>query len=51
MEVLALGPRGDLESLLDDLRRGPSEAEVSSVDAPGRRPMIRRCHGFEIRWD
>ncbi|MBM3135668.1 MAG: acylphosphatase [Chloroflexi bacterium] len=32
VEVLAEGPRPDLESLLALLRRGPSEAEVERVD-------------------
>ena len=51
VEVLAVGPRGDLESLLDDLRRGPSESEVSSVDAAwSAGDAADGYHGFEIRW-
>jgi acylphosphatase len=52
VEVLAVGPRGDLESLLDDLRRGPSESEVSSVDAAwSERVAGASYRGFEVRWD
>jgi acylphosphatase len=50
VEVLAMGPRRDLESLLDDLRRGPSESEVSSVDAAWA--VVEAgdgFHGFEVR--
>ena len=51
VEVLAVGPRGDLESLLDDLRRGPSESEVSSVDAAWTVGEAGDgYHGFEVRW-
>jgi acylphosphatase len=51
VEVLAVGPRGDLESLLEDLRRGPSESEVSSVDAAWTEGRAGdRGPGFEIRW-
>jgi acylphosphatase len=51
VEAVAVGPRGDLEALLEDLRRGPSESEVSSVDAAwtGEAPGDA-CQGFEIRW-
>lgn len=52
VEVLAVGPRGDLESLLDDLRRGPSESEVSSVDAAWTDGVAGGGpRGFEVRWD
>lgn len=37
VEVLAEGPRSAVEALLADLYRGPSEAEVSSVDVNWRR--------------
>jgi acylphosphatase len=51
VEVLAVGPRGDLESLLDDLRRGPSESEVSSVDAEWADGVAGDGYrGFEVRW-
>jgi acylphosphatase len=51
VEVLAMGPRRELESLLDDLRRGPSESEVSSVDAAWTvNEAEDGCHGFEVRW-
>ncbi len=52
VEVQAVGPRGDLESLLEDLRRGPSESEVSSVDAAWTTvEAAGGSQGFEIRWD
>ena len=51
VEVLAMGSRSDLESLLDDLRRGPSESEVSSVDAAWTVGGAGGgYHGFEVRW-
>jgi acylphosphatase len=51
VEVLAMGPRRDLESLLDDLQRGPSESEVSSVDAAWTLgDSGDSYHGFEVRW-
>ncbi len=52
VEVTAVGPRGDLETLLEDLRRGPSESEVSSVDvAWAAAGSSAGGQGFEIRWD
>lgn len=38
VECVAEGPRAALESLLDDLRRGPGGAEVSSVDSQWEPP-------------
>jgi len=49
VEVVAEGPRPAVEALLADLHRGPSEAEVSSVDA-----SWRKAQGifttFEVRY-
>lgn len=33
VEVVAEGPKGELEALLHQLRRGPTYAEVAAVDA------------------
>ena len=38
VEVIAEGPRHDLERFLDDLRRGPSSAHISAVDIDWRTP-------------
>jgi acylphosphatase len=48
VECLAEGPRGALERLLDDLRRGPGLAEVQSVDVDWR-PPAGDLRGFEVR--
>lgn len=47
VEVVAQGPRADLEALLVELQRGPSESEVSSVDHSWDRPKAY-YRGFEI---
>lgn len=49
VEVLAQGPRLALESLLAQLRRGPSAADVSTVDVDWNEPTTH-LHGFHIRW-
>jgi acylphosphatase len=49
VEVVAQGPRRDLEVLLSELQRGPSESEVSSVDYAWR-PARNRYLGFDIRY-
>lgn len=38
VEVIAEGPRHDLERLADDLRRGPSSAHITAVDIDWRTP-------------
>ncbi len=38
VEVVAEGPRHDLERLADDLRRGPSGAHVTAVETDWRTP-------------
>ncbi len=38
VEVIAEGPRHDLERFLDDLRRGPSSAHITAVDTDWRTP-------------
>ena len=38
VEVIAEGPRHDLERLADDLRRGPSSAHVTAVESDWRTP-------------
>jgi acylphosphatase len=48
VECLAEGPRGALDRLLDDLRRGPGLAEVQSVDVDWR-PPTGDLHGFQVR--
>ena len=49
VEVVAQGPREDLEALLTELQRGPSEAEVSSVDRSWAKPDVH-YRGFEIAY-
>jgi acylphosphatase len=48
VECLVVGPRPDLERLLDDLHRGPGLAEVESVDVDWR-PPAHDLRGFEVR--
>ena len=49
VEVLAQGPEPDLDALLADLQRGPSESEVSSVDHRWAQPAAL-YRGFEITY-
>jgi acylphosphatase len=49
VEVLAQGPRSTLESLLTELRRGPSAAEVSDV-AVRWGESSTPFRGFHVRW-
>ncbi len=49
VEVLAQGPRPDVESLLGDLHRGPSEAQVSLVDIAWKQTQ-RDLVGFDLRY-
>jgi acylphosphatase len=48
VEVMAEGPRADLEMLLADLRRGPRMASVEGVDASWQE-AAGAFQGFEIR--
>jgi acylphosphatase len=48
VECLAEGPKGALERLLDDLRRGPGLAAVQSVDFDWR-PATGNLQGFDVR--
>ena len=47
VECLAEGPRPALERLLEELRRGPGLAEVSSVDASWEEPGDD-LHAFDV---
>ena len=49
VEVLAQGAAPELDTLLADLQRGPSEAEVSSVDHRWAQPEDL-YRGFEITY-
>jgi acylphosphatase len=49
VEVLAQGPRPVLESLLALLRRGPSAADVTEVEAKWGEPSMHLT-GFHVRW-
>lgn len=49
VEVLAEGPRPDLDRLHEAVRQGPPEAEVQSVDARWSPPR-GKLRGFRIRW-
>ncbi len=44
VEVVAEGPRHDLERLADDLRKGPSGAHVIVVDTDWRTPTGAHTH-------
>jgi acylphosphatase len=48
VEVVAEGPRGRLEELLDRLRQGPSKARVSHVEAEWR-DSTGEFEQFQIR--
>ena len=48
VEVVAEGPRADLERLLVDLERGPYGAEIADVDATWS-PAAGTFSGFQIR--
>ncbi len=49
VEVVAEGPRGSLESLLDFLRVGPSSAAVESVETRWSSPT-GEFNRFEVRY-
>ncbi len=49
VEVVAEGPRGSLESLLDFLRVGPSSAVVESVETCWSSPT-GEFNRFEVRY-
>jgi acylphosphatase len=49
VEVVAEGTVANVESLLDALRRGPSEAEVASVDVSWERTQ-GGIRGFEVQY-
>jgi acylphosphatase len=48
VEVMAEGPRSELEGLLEDLRRGPPMAWVERVQ-PQWLPATGLFEGFEVR--
>ena len=48
VECVAEGPRADLETLLELLRRGPTSAEVEAVDVDWQEPE-GGLDGFQIR--
>lgn len=47
VEVLAEGPRGALEGLLDELRQGPASSHVTKVEV-GWEPPTGGFAGFEV---
>ncbi len=49
VEVVAQGPRPALERLLEQLRRGPSAAEVAEVQTTWREPT-EHFSGFHVRY-
>lgn len=49
VEVLAQGPRPTLERLLAIMRRGPSAAEVSTIEEDWGEPSTH-LSGFHVRW-
>ncbi len=49
VEVVAEGPRPDLERLLDYLQHGPPAAAVDEVQ-PGWVPAQGEFRSFEVRW-
>ena len=49
VEILAEGPKHDLEALLEAVKQGPPEAEVEAVDARWSGATGNRA-GFRIRW-
>jgi acylphosphatase len=49
VEVVAQGPRAALERLLEQLRRGPSAAEVEEVQTTWREPG-EHFSGFHVRY-
>jgi acylphosphatase len=49
VEVVAQGPRPELERLLSLLRQGPSEAEVQEIRTAWREPS-EQFSGFNVRW-
>jgi acylphosphatase len=49
VEVVAQGPRAALERLLEQLRRGPSAAEVEEVRTTWREPS-EHFSGFHVRY-
>lgn len=49
VEVVAEGPRQDLEAFLSDLRMGPGGSRVDGVETHWG-PFTGSYHGFEVRY-
>ena len=49
VEVVAEGPRSDLDKLLEFLHRGPAGAHVIEVQ-PDWRAAVKSLNQFEVRW-